>query len=359
DVTFKIQAVGLEHALVPGIEISRETDVSYNRVKTGADSASTSLYDPNTDDPYLENIQRDGSRNETAANSVALYAFDTAKINDQWEVTGGLRWDYFNVDYSSIATNGAVTTDLGRIDRTLSWRSGLVFKPQETGSIYLAYGTAFNPSAEGLALSTTATATNNFAVDPEESRTYELGTKWDLAEERLAFNAAIFRTDKTNARTEDTNNPNDIIALEGKQHVQGLELGLTGHLTERWNAFMGYTLLLSEITKSANASEVGNELSNTPQNTFSLWNVYALPANFEIGGGLQFVGDRYSSNANNRRAPNYLTGDLMAAYKVNKNMTMRLNIYNVGDLEYIATVGGGHFIPGAGRSATLTTEFKF
>jgi catecholate siderophore receptor len=359
DVTIKLESSGLEHTLVPGIEIAREKDINYTRVKTGVDSANTSLNNPNSDDPYLENIQRDGSRSETSSDTIGVYAFDTIKLNEKWELSGGLRFDYFGLDYSTIATNDAVTTNLGRIDRTTSWRSGLVYKPQENGSIYAAYGTSFNPSAEGLTLSTTATATNNFNIDPEESRTYEVGTKWDLAEERLAVNAALFRTDKTNARTVDATIPGDITVLDGSQYVQGVELGLSGKITEKWNAFAAYTFLYSQITKSHVASEVGNELSNTPQNTFSLWNVYELPANFEVGGGLQFVGDRFSSNANNRRAPNYLIGDAMAAYKFNKDITLRLNVYNVGDLEYIGSVGGGHFIPGAGRSATLTTEFKF
>ncbi|MBP6344026.1 MAG: TonB-dependent receptor, partial [Candidatus Omnitrophica bacterium] len=66
-----------------------------------------------------------------------------------------------------------------------------------------------------------------------------------------------------------------------------------------------------------------------------------------------------SSNANTRTAPSYFLGDAMAAYKINKDLTLRLNVYNLGDAEYIGSVGGGHFIPGAGRSATLTTEFKF
>lgn len=359
DVTMKFETGEFNHTLVPGIEYNQEKDTNYTRVATGSPSYTTDLFNPNTDDPYFENIRRNGAKTEAKADTYSLYAFDTMAINEQWDLTGGLRWDHFNLDYTSTNPDGSVATNLGRIDRTLSWRTGVVYKPQENGSVYAAYGTSFNPSAEGLALATTATATNNLNTDPEKSRTVEIGTKWDLAEERLGVNAAIFRTDKTNARTEDPTNPADVIALDGRHHVQGLELGLTGKVTEKWNAFAAYTLLFSEIDKSYNGAEIGNYLSNTPQNTFSLWNVYQLPANFEIGGGLQFVGDRYSSNANNRKAPNYLVGDAMAAYKFNKDMTLRLNVFNVGDHEYIGTVGGGHFIPGAGRSATLTTEFKF
>lgn len=360
DLTVKFETAGLDHTLVPGVEISSEKDLNKTRVATGPAFSTTSLYSPNTDDPYLENIQHDGAKTQADADSVALYAFDTLKFNEQWELSGGLRWDYFNVDYTATDATGGVTSNLGRIDRMLSWRTGLVYKPQENGSIYAAYGTSFNPSAEGLAISTTITAVNNMNIDPEESRTIELGTKWDLLEDgRLSVNAAIFRTDKTNARTEDPTNPSDTIALDGEQSVDGIELGMNGHLAEHWNVFAAYTLLKSEIRESNNKAEIGNKLSNTPAHTFSLWNVYQLPFNFEVGGGLQFIDDRFSSNANTRTAPSYFVGDAMAAYKINKDLTLRLNMYNLGDVEYIGSVGGGHFIPGAGRSATLTTEFKF
>jgi len=49
----------------------------------------------------------------------------------------------------------------------------------------------------------------------------------------------------------------------------------------------------------------------------------------------------------------------MVAYKVNDNLTLRLNVYNLADERYIDRVGGGHFIPGQGRSAALTASVKF
>ncbi|MFW1886645.1 TonB-dependent receptor domain-containing protein, partial [Acinetobacter nosocomialis] len=43
-----------------------------------------------------------------------------------------------------------------------------------------------------------ARAINN--LKPEEVKTYELGTKWDVLNNRLNLTAAIFRTEKTNTR---------------------------------------------------------------------------------------------------------------------------------------------------------------
>lgn len=360
DFTLKFNTAEFEHTLVPGIEFSREQDINYTRVATGSNSAPADFYQPNWDDPYLEDIQRNGAENKSTAHSVGLYAFDTVKLNEQWELNGGVRWDYFDLDYMAVPAPGAgSSTELGRIDRMLSWRGGVVYKPVEQGSIYAAYGTSFNPSAEGLTLSSTATAANNINADPEQTRTWEIGTKWDLFEERLSIALAGFRTEKTNSRTEDPTDSTDTVVLEGEQRVDGIEVGITGSITDKWNVFAAYTFLVSEITESKNASELGNELSNTPNNTFSLWTTYELPMNFEVGAGAQFVGERYSSNANTREAAGYWLGDAMLAYQMNKDVTMRLNVYNLGDAEYIDRVGGGHFIPGAGRSAVLSTDFKF
>ncbi len=355
DLTSLFSTAGLEHSLVTGLELMRERENNYQKLRTGPNSRSTSFSDPNPNDPYLEAITRTGDKAETLTNSLALYGFDTIDLTDWLAVNGGIRWDYFRAEHKPVG----VSDPLDRLDKLFSWNAGINYKPLPYGSIYFGYGTSFNPSAEGLTLGTAATSTNNISTDPEKSSTYEIGTKWDLFKERLSFNSAIFYTEKNNSRTEDPTNASDIIVLEGRQRVQGFELGVSGKVTEQWEVFAAYTALSSKIVESKNAAELGNELSNTPNNSFNVWTTYQLPLNFEVGGGVQFVGDRYSSNANNRQAPSYLLFDLMAAYHVNENITLRLNGYNLSDQEYIDSVGGGHFIPGAGRSAVLSTSFEF
>ena len=39
-------------------------------------------------------------------------------------------------------------------------------------------------------------------------------------------------------------------------------------------------------------------------------------------------------------------------------MTVRLNAFNLFDERYIDQVGGGHFIPGPGRSVLATLSFR-
>ena len=53
-----------------------------------------------------------------------------------------------------------------------------------------------SPSLEGLSYGTATTS-----LEPEKTYTLEAGTKWDLFRNRLLLTGAIFRVDKTNART--------------------------------------------------------------------------------------------------------------------------------------------------------------
>jgi catecholate siderophore receptor len=355
----------LRHDLVAGAEVVHETSKNFGRVVIGG-TPTTTLGNPDPDQNFTGRIRRSGAYTESEALSLSAYLFDTVSLGDHWQLTGGLRYDRFDIDYTSVASTGApayasgARTNLSRVDEMVSWRAGLVYKPVENGSIYLGYGTSFNPSAEGLTLNNTATAANNVNLDPEQSRTVELGTKWDLLQDRLQLTAAVFRTDKTNARTEDPADPTDTVVLDGEQRVQGIEFGFAGSLTDDWRVFGGYTLLDSEVVASNNPREVGRELMNTPRHSANLWTVYDLPLGFQVGAGLQFTDSRFNSNNDAaREAPSFCLFDAMLGYEVSKNFSLRLNLYNLADKQYIDRVGGGHFIPGAGRSAVLTASYKF
>jgi catecholate siderophore receptor len=359
DLTAKFETWGLNHTAVGSVEFARETSENFARTQIpGNATPAADLFHPNPGEPFPGQIARTGAVNEAIADSAGVSVFDTLKLGSQWQVSGGLRWDTFGVDYRSTATNG-VLSQLERNDDMLSWRAGVVFKPRENGSLYAAYGTSFNPSAEGLTLATTATAANNVNTDPEQSRTIEVGTKWEFLDHRLALSLALFRTDKTNARTEDPSDSTDVVVLDGEQRVQGVEFGVSGRLTKDWTVFAGYAWMDSEITESRNAAELGKELSNTPEHTFNFWTTYELPANFQIGCGGQYVDSRFANTTNTRQAPGYWLFDAMIGYRINRNIALRLNVYNLADEAYIDRVGGGHFVPGAGRTGTLTASFEF
>lgn len=354
DLTSTFETGGIGHALVAGVEIARET--SENFARSGPAAPQADFFNPDPDDPYTGPITRTGARTEAAADTGAVYVSDTVKIGESWQLTGGLRWDRFDMEFDSVDVAG-VTTPFDRTDEMLSWRAGAVYKPRPNGSIYIGAGTSFNPSAEAATgLNLTAATVE---LEPEKSRGYEVGTKWDLLDSRLSLNAAAFRTEKTNARTPGIL-PGDLpTVLQGEQRVDGVELGISGTPRNGWQAFLGYTWMDSEVVKSNTPAEVGRELANTPEHSASLWTTYRLRSNFEVGGGAQYVGDRFNNNTGTRVAPDYLLFDAMAAYDLNERITLRLNMSNLAGERYIDRVGGGHFIPGAGRSVALTTALKF
>jgi len=354
DLTFRFATGTVGHVLVAGTELARET--SENHLRSGPAAPNADLLHPDPSEPYTGRLTRTGARTESRAKTAAVYAADTLKLGDKWELNGGLRWDRFGVDYQAVAVDGTVTP-FERTDSMLSWRAGVIHKPRPNGSLYLAAGTSFNPAAEaGAGLSLTAATAD---LKPEKSRSYEAGAKWDFFAARLGLNAAVFQTEKINARTPGINPGDPANVLQGEQRIRGLELGASGSLTDRWSTFFSYTFLNSRITKSNNAVEVGNELANTPDHSASLWTTYRLPRGIEVGGGGQYVGERTNSTTTVRVAPAYTLYDAMVSYPLTRRLTFRLNVNNLTGERYIDRLSGGHFVPGAGRSVALTTSVNF
>ncbi|HTO74840.1 MAG TPA: TonB-dependent receptor, partial [Thermoanaerobaculia bacterium] len=188
DTTFRFETGGLKHTLVAGIEFGRETSDPTRFAYSGVPTTSLLHPDPGDDFAGTATVS---SRVDTTSDTFAAYALDTVAFGD-FQVTGGFRWDRFATDYLQSV---APSIQLSRTDEMPNWRAAIVYKPKENGTIYFDAGTSSNPSAETLSLSTA-----NVNLDPEENRTYEVGTKWDFSGGRLSTRLAVFRTEKLNAR---------------------------------------------------------------------------------------------------------------------------------------------------------------
>jgi catecholate siderophore receptor len=335
----------LRHALVGGLDISNENNTRKTRT---APNSPTTLLNPNPDDVYTGVITLSPDVGDVTGKTVSLYALDTAQLSRNWEITGGLRWDRFDVE-------GVSTTlaPIDHVDEMVSGRGSIVFKPRRDASIYASYGTSMNPSLEGLSYQT-----GNASVDPEKTYTLEFGSKWDLLDSRLLLSGALFRVNKTNARTPGILPDDPPQVLEGEQRVRGIELAATGMITSTWKVFAGYTLLDSEVVKSNTPTEVGRELPLTPRNSFNIWTTYGI-RKLTVGLGAGFVDKRFNNTSNARFVEGYWLVDAMASFPLTDHLDLRLNVYNLTDKHYFDRVGGGHVVPGAGRSATLGTTIRF
>ena len=346
DLVYQFSSGNVSHTLVGGLDLTRERNVRH--IRTGPNMLTT-LLDPNPDDVYTGVITESPIVGDVTANSQALYVFDTAKLGQKWEMSGGLRWDRFDAD--GISTAGV---PVAREDRMLSGRAAVVFKPLPEGSLYASYGTSLNPSLEGLSYNAA-----NTVIDPEKTYTYEAGAKWNLFSGRVLLSGAGFRVEKTNARTPGILPGDPPQVLEGKQRVDGAELSITGNISTAWQVFGGYTFLDSETVDSNNPLEIGKALVNTPRNSFNLWSTYHLRSGLSLGGGARFVDKRFGNTINTRFVNSYWTVDLMAAYPLTNHLDLQLNLYNLTDTFYFDRIGGGHIVPGPGRSASIRTSFRF
>lgn len=366
DVTLDLATGPIKHTVVTGLELTRETTKSRNSAQAGNQPTIDDFFRPDPNQrPRGPMPVNNGNPSRTEINSIALYAIDTIELDEQWAIIAGVRRDDVDVDYElRDFTTGAVTSRLSRSDAELTYQGAVTFKPVAEGTLYLAYGTGFDPTVDagttGSGLSSSPTQANNVSLPPEESRHLEAGVKWELLDHRLALDGAVFRTEKTNLRTRTLNS--DPFILDGEQRIQGVEVSASGMLGDAWSVFAGASYLDTEYKFSLNALDRGQELPLVPELSANAWTTYALPFGVMLGLGVQYIDDMVRSR-NGTLGELVVDGavlfDAMASYQVNDALSLRLNVLNLSDEEYVDRFGGGHYIPGAGRSAQLTALLSF
>ena len=202
----------------------------------------------------------------------------------------------------------------------------------------------------------------------KKTRSYEIGTKWDVLDNNLSLTGAIFRNEVTNARIVETG----IASMAGEKVVDGFELGFTGRITENWEVFGGYTFMSSEqkkLAKNADGTDSvaqGRDFFNTPRHSGSLWTSYKVTPKFTAGVGMYAQSDAVGSYTQNGEAvlikgiPGYARFDAMLSYQISKNAKAQLNVYNLADKEYYSSTYSTHYATlGDGRAAVASLKLTF
>lgn len=353
----------LGHALVAGIEFAEEA--SAPMMSLGVGVPATTLLQPAPATFSASRMQL-RARADTSSDSLAAFVLDTLKFGDHWQVLAGVRWDHFFTNYVAdrFDQNGAGNgqEQVLRKDVELNYRAALVYKPVEQGTLYLGWGTSFNPSAEGLSFIANARnfAISNAFLEPETNRSIELGAKWALLDERLMTEVALFDIVKSNARVPDPGKPG-FNALAGEQRVRGFSLNVSGSLTPALAVSGGYVHLDSEEAKTGpGLDNLGRPLPNVAENTFSLWLNYSVGSKLHLGGGARFVDERLARNvAPLLSAPHYWAFDAMAKYDVNERLALKANLTNVTDELYFDQLHPFHVVPGPGLGVVLAVNFTY
>ena len=356
----------IKHTLSTGVEFIYERQ----KTKTLATVAGTAnLYAPNVND-VLAMPQYAGTYVDGNTFTAAAYAFDTLKLSERWMLNAGLRIDRFQTETES-ATTGVRNNNQELKDNLVSWKVGAVFKPASNGSIYTGWSVSYQPpGGANNGLSATATNQANANTDPQKGMNVELGTKWDLFDNRVSATAAIYRSENSNELVSD-GAPVPSFSQLGKRRVDGIELGLIGQITPNLNVTTGLAYMDSKILKGTvnnqGANSTGGVIVFSPKVTFTSWATYKLSAipGLTIGGGARYVDTAARSSAgvtsNLLTIPSYWVADAMASYDVTKNLSLQLNINNLFDKQYYTSLnsGGSRYTPGQERNALLTANLKF
>ena len=353
----------LEHSLTTGAEFSRE-EISSKTMTASAAGDTDSFWNPSSNGRYDKSISYGPKLKDGDIKTMAHYVFDTVKLNEQWSLNGGVRYDKFKVSKNESISRGKVVPSASREDGMWNYQAGVIFKPAKNGSIYLSYGTSSNPSGENLGQAGGADGPASAAsvndLKPEKSGSWELGTKWDLLDEKLSLTAAVFETTKTDARSTDPFTGD--VSLAGENRVRGIEFGATGSITDKWDIWAGYTYLDPKVKKYRNGANVfdGKQIKFIAKNSATLWTTYKPIQDWTIGGGVSYVGQRFVNDDNSLKLPSHTLYDAMLGYQVSRNLEMQLNVNNISDTRvYDASHVGLFANVGQGRSYMLNANYSF
>jgi catecholate siderophore receptor len=313
------------------------------------------------------------------ARSTSLSAMDTVDLTEKWTVFGGMRYDHNRMDLKTQnATTGVQTGDYEFSDGMWNGHLGATFKFRPDANVYASFSTASDVNGGESDVGTSAgyggMVTYNgeaAGAKPEKTRNLELGTKWNLMGGKLLATAALFNITKSDVM-EGANYDAAGTFNTGKNRVRGIEVGVSGNLTEKLSAQAGAAFMKAKVLESATAANVGKTLSNFADNTAFVQLKYQATPKFGFGGALKYEGKKYAGQPDTAAAfgadgqysqpiPAYSVIDLFANYRFNKDLDMRLNIGNVTDKDYyLAGYRSGSFLyMGDARNARVTLNYDF
>ena len=355
DLVFSLTTGSVEHELLTGVEIGRQETDNFRNTGFFNDELETvtaPVSSPTISIPVTFRQDEDDNDNHVETNVAAIYVQDQVKLSEHFQAVLGLRYDQFDVDFDNNRTGVRLESD----DDLVSPRAGLIYKPVEPVSLYASYSMTYLPRAGAQMTSLTAT---NEALDPEEYENYEIGAKWDLRP-YLSLSAAVYRLDRTNVAIPDPLDPSLSILVDG-QKTEGVELGISGQVTEAWSMFGGYAYQDGELTATASATAVdGATLAQLPEHKISLWNRYQLTPAWGVGLGLMYQSDMYTSTDNTVTLPSFTRVDAALFYSLNDRIRAQLNVENLLDEEYLANAHNNNNIsPGSPLAVRMGVTVAF
>jgi catecholate siderophore receptor len=337
-----------------------------------------------------------------------IFITDRLWLNDRLSVIGSFRYDRYIADLDTQLYNGAQAPVGGlKVKSNLkSPRVSVVFEPADDQTYYASWGRSQTPQGTSIVGAGTALTITARDLRPEDSEIWEAGAKVAIPNTRLAVTASVFDIRKDNALQTDPAT-GFLQAQSGeRQEVKGIELGVSGRITDAWTVSAGYTYLDARIKESfancavaaANATgtptgivcpagvtaaipvlntvAVGRQATFVPKNSASVFTTYDLSElvdGLSVGGDVIYqsktpvaytarsvsFADRATQTALRlSEVPANVTLDAYVAYRTGP-YRFAVNVYNLADRLNYTQVFSNRATPAAGRTVIFSVGATF
>jgi len=292
----------------------------------------------------------------------ALFVQDALHLDEHWIVVAGARYQQYD-QYAGRGRPFKANTD----SSGQAWvpHAGIVYKVDDQLSFYGSYSESFKPNSSIAPL--TGGLVLDSSIAPEEGKSWELGAKLDMPGS-LTGTLALFDITKQNVLVAnfDTGTGETLYSNAGEVSSRGVELDLTGQLSERWSLIGSYAYTDAKVTKDPDLE--GNRLQNVARHSGSLSAVYDFGSLFggdrlRFGAGARYVGERPGNSTNTFDLPSYTVADAFASYETKldeHNVRLQLNVKNLFDKVYYSSAVNQYFVAiGDARQVSLSSTFAF
>ncbi|MFK3772964.1 TonB-dependent siderophore receptor [Pseudomonas sp. NPDC089406] len=362
-----VELAGMRHELMAGVD-HEDRKVFRGDLIRGANNTSFNYLDPvygqqaeGTTVRATDSDQTDKLRTDS------LFVQDAWHLDDHWILVAGGRFQQYD-QYAGRGRPFTVNTDTSG----QAWvpHAGLVYQVDDQLSFYGSYSESFKPNSTIAPLSQgtgAATLTLDSSIAPEEGKSWELGAKLDMPG-AITGTLALFDITKRNVLVSDGDTvPGTILySTAGQVRSRGVELDLSGQLSEHWSLIGAYAFTDAEVTEDRTLK--GNRLQNVARHSGSVSAVYDYGSlfggdNLRLGAGARYVGERAGNATNDFDLPAYTVADAFASYETKLDehkVRLQLNVKNLFDKVYYTSAVNRYFVAvGDARQVSLSSTLEF
>ena len=353
ELSGSIELGGFEHRLIMGIDADKfENDQVILRVRG---DQYINVFNPVYGAYELPTPTSNTDRVEIQE-SLGIFIQDQISLTDKLDIRIGARFD----DYEQRLNNRLANTNTKQTESRVSPQFGVVYEASDYVSVYGAYGENFRPLSGADA--------NGDGFEPNQSTSAELGVKFTLNDGALFGTVAVFKVEQDNMLVVDDPTAFTYAAI-GEAQSKGIEIDLTGELTDSLEIWASYAYVDAQIENSffdANFGytvNAGEPLLNVPEHQLSLQLVKTaeLYGNaIKFGGGLLYVDNRNGFFGTDFELPSYTTARAFVNYDVTDAIGITAEVNNLFDETYYTNSFADAWVqPGTPRNVKFSASYKF